>query len=342
LRGVPRALDARDLRRTFLDLLARPPLPLERDSWLGKAREELLESVLATGEFWRAWLEEQLYYFLLIDNFRPSAESVEALSRQLTAGEIGVREVLHRVCLSSSFDRRNPGPDTYVTVVMEQVLGIHVQRSPRELEIGKKVYDGRKGTFLGRPGSSQADIVHNAISDARSLEHLVRREHERLLRRPAADQVIAAWAASLERDPLCFPSILGAWLLSEAYDRRLETNAQQPNHLFIRALHVDLLGRLPDEAESQRMRSALDGLAESGPLRSLLARLILDSGKVPLAERATLADPASWIRGLFERLLGRPPNGTELGAFLESFADPACRTATIVYAIVSHPEYQTW
>lgn len=343
--GAPRdgvTLDHASLRCLFLDLLGRPPFANERTDWEGRQRNEVIDSVLPTEEFWRNWLEEQLYYFLLIDNFRPTTESIQALPVELAQGRIGVLEALHRICLSSSFDRRNPGPDTFVSVVMEQLLGLTVQKSTRELDIGKRLYDGSKGTFLGRAGSSQADVVHIALQDDRAARHLLQREYERWLRRPPPEKELCAWTAALERDALGIRSILSAWFSSEAYDARLVSRNPQPNRLFIRSLYVDLFDRAPDEREAERLRSALDGLADSGPLRSLVARLILDSGQVPIPERASITDPGAWITELFERLLGRSPTPDELTTFRESFADSACRPATVLYAIVSHPEYQTW
>lgn len=342
LASTSRTIDSGVLRRSFLDLLGRPPYPEERQVWTGKDRPALIEELLVKEEFWANWLEEQLYYLLLIDNFRPTTEAVQDIPRQLAEGSLGVLEAIHRICLSSSFDRRNPGPDTFVTVVMEQILGVVVQKIPRELEIGKKLYDGSRGTFLGRPGSSQADVVHIAIADSRATSFFLGREYARLMRREPSPQDLSGWVGTLEQDRLAFRQILGAWFRSQAYDQRLTTRAPQPNRLFVRALFVDLLGRLPDEGEAHRMRSALGGLAESGPLRSLIARLILDSGKAPVPQRAEIADPAAWIRELFERLLGRLPTAAEQTAFLEGFADPACRPQTVLYAIVSHPEYQTW
>lgn len=340
--AAPAALDHGGLRCLFLDLFRRPPFAAERAAWIGKPRIELVDWALLTQEFWSSWLDEQLYYFLLIDNFRPTTEGVQAIPSQLADGSIGALEALHRVCLSSSFDRRNPGPDTFVTVVMEQLLGLEVQRSVRELEIGKKLYDGTKGTFLGRRGSSQADVVHIAMEDRRAVRHLLQREYERWMRQPPSERDLTAWVAELEQDQLTMRSILRTWFQTGAYDARLETRIQQPNRIFIRTLYVDLFARMPDDVEAERLRSALDGLANSAPLRSLVARLILDSGKALLPERAAIPDAAVWIGALFERLLGRSPRAAELSAFLDAFEDPACRPATLLYAIVSHPEYQSW
>jgi hypothetical protein len=335
-------LDPSSLRRLFLDALGRPPLEAERAAWLGKAREELVDALLSMEEFWRNWLEEQLYYFLLIDNFRPATDGILQLPSMLAKGAIGVREALHRICLSSSFDRRNPGPDTFVSVVMEQILGLTVQRATRELEIGKKVYDGSRGTFLGRQGSSQADIVDIALSDNRALSHLLEREHLRIIRSTPSIEDVKRWSGQLAEDTLAFTSILHSWFVSESYAVRLAGDLPLPNRMFIRALHVDLLARLPDEIEVQRFRTALDGLADATPLRSLIARLILDSGKAVVPDRKAIHDPGAWIKSQFERLLGRPPAAAEYEAYLEALRDPACRPTTVLYAIVSHPQYQAW
>jgi hypothetical protein len=329
-------------RSLALDLLGRPPYSVESERWQGMTRQAVCAEILAGEEFWQNWLEEQLYFFLLIDNFRPETEGVTALPGELATGKLGVIEALHRVCLSSSFDRRNPGPDTFVTVVMEQLLGLTVQKSPRELEIGKKLYDGGQGKFLGSTGGSQADVVNIAVADQRAPRFFLAREYERLLRRAAPPKELEAWARELGSDPKSYASIVARWLASPEYDQRLARRDPLPNRLFVRALFVDLVGRLPDSEEGQRIRSALDGMADARPLRSLVARLLLDSGKVPLPERAEIPDPRAWITATFQRLLGRAVEPAELAEFEAAFKDPACRPATVLYAIVSHPEYQTW
>jgi len=335
-------IDVHALRVFYLDLLGRPPFTPEREAWLGRSPAELVDSLLGSLEFWTNWLEEQLYYFLLVDNFRPATEGIQTIPAELAGGELGVREALHRICLSSSFDRRNPGPDTFVTVVMEQLLGLAIQKTQRELEIGKRLYDGGKGIFLGRSGSSQADVVNIAIDDERAPRHLLRREYLRLLRQEPAERELGVWAKTLEANDQALVAIFREWILSEAYAHRLESRASEPNRLFVRALFVDIVGRLPGEEEAQRLRSALDGLADAGPLRSIVARLLLDSGKAQVPERDAIQDPSAWVRDLFGRLLGREPSPAELSAFLDVYREPACRPATVVYAIVSHPEYQTW
>jgi len=331
-----------DLRILFQDLLGRPPLAAERGRWLGRGRPELLTEVLASEDFWRAWLEEQLYYFLLIRNFRPESDGVTALPAELAAGRAGAIDALHRIALSPAFDQRNPGADTFVTVVMEQLLGIEVQSSPRELEIGKALYDGEQGVFLEHGGSSQADVVRIAIEDRRCARKLVAREHARLMRGAVGAREVNGWARDLENGALRFGKLVEQWLLSPAWEERRLHRRPLPNRLFVRTLFVDLVDRLPDDDEMRAMANALDGLSDPGPLRSVLARLLLDSGTAPLPEREQIADPTAWIAGLFERLLGRVATDEELRVFVKSFHDPACRPRTILYAILSHPEYHVF
>ena len=342
LAAAPGDLEPRLLRAAFQDLLGRPPLAAERVTWRGRTLGELVAELVGSEAFWAEWLDVQLYYFLLIDNFRPASSGVLELPAELHRGAIGALQALHRVALSPSFDRRNPGPDTFVTVVMEQLLGLTVQQTPRELAIGKRVYDGVEGRFLGRSGSSQADVVRIAFDDARARAHFVQREHRRFLRAEPSRRALARWSDALERDPLAYPSLVAEWIVSEAYRERLRTRAPLPNRLFVRSLFVDVFDRLPDRDEAQRMRNALDGLGDAGPLRSVLARLLIDSSEAALPARESVDDPTAWVSRLFERLLGRAASRGELVEFVAAFHDPACTPQTVMYAIVSHAEYQSW
>lgn len=314
----------------------------ERAAWLGRGRRELLAELVGGEAFWRHWLEEQLYYFFLIDNFRPESARIAALPEELAADRLDVREAIHRIALCSSFDLRNPGADTFVTVVLEQLVGLQVQAQPRVLAIGKAIYDGSPGVFLGRSGSSQADIVRIAIADPGFARTFVAREYRRYARAELEDRELARTARAFDESPAIYPELVRKWLVSDVYDRRLARPAPMPNRLFVAALFVDLLGHPPEPEEARRMRTALDGLADPGPLRSVLARLLLDSGRVELPEKSEIHDPTAWVADLFRRLLGREASESELETFVRSFHDPDCRPATVVYAIVSHPEYPTY
>jgi len=339
-----RPLDGGRLRTVFLDLLGRPPLEAERETWSGRGEHELIEATLGTEEFWSHWYGEQLYYFLLIDSFHPASENARTIVPELAAGQLNVRDALHRIALTPSFDRRNPGADTFVTVVLEQLLGREVQKGRGELEVGKTLYDGGSGRFLGRSGKGQSDVVRIAIEDEDAMGELLARDHERLLRQPAERRDLRRWRKELHRDPWSYQQVVGDWLASASYASRRDRRGTMPNRMFVRALHVDLLDRLPEEDEAQAMRAALDGLADSRPLRSVLVRLLLDSGKAELPTREDLRTGATpWIAGRFERLLGREPSEDELRHFATVFHEQEeCRPETIVFALLSSPEYHTY
>jgi hypothetical protein len=334
-----RALDDGSLRSVFCDLYGRPPLPAERELWLGRGLHALLDELVGSGEFWRHWFDEQLYHLLLIDNFTPSAERVQAIPTDLAGGTLDVREAVHRIALSAGFDRRNPGADTFVTVVMEQLGGLEVQKNTRELEIGKQLYDGHEGTFLGHSGRSQADVIDIVMRSRHFARTFSAVESERFVHALPDPRDLAGWTSALHRDPAGYLALVRGWLLSQASADRLERDVPMPNRLFVRALFVDLLDRAPTEEEAEPLREALDGLSDSAPLRSVLARLLLESGRVPLPAKDAIDDPTAWVSDLFRRLLGREAGQDELARFVAAFHEPACRPQTVIYALISSPEY---
>ncbi len=335
-------LDHGMLRSVYFDFLGRPPFQAEIEKWLGKGLRELLEELLGSREHWTAWYEQQLFHFFLIDNFTPKSERVLGLPEALTAGRANVREAIHQICLSSSFELRNPGADTFVTVVLEQLTGMKVQSNVRELEIGKKVYDGGEGLFLGRLGKTQADIVRIAIESKEFCREFIGREYRRIVRAEPSRKMLAKASRAFGKKPKDYTRLLREWALSEEYAQRLQQRVGIPNRLFVKTLFVDLLDRVPTASEEEPLREALDGLSDSGPLRSIVARLLLDSDLVKLPKRSEIEDRGGWIRDLFLRLMGRPCTESEFQAFNEAFADSACRTETVVYAIISHPDYQSY
>ncbi len=336
------ALDAGRLRSLFLDLLGRTPFEDERARWLGRGTHALLDEVLGSAPFWRHWLDEQLYYFMLIDNFTPRGEGVDALVEGLVGGRLSVRDALHRIALLPSFDLRNPGADTFVTVVMEQFLGITVQLATRELEIGKAAYDGRQGLFLGAQAKSQSDVVRIAAEHKDAARHFIAREHLRIVGAPLERRALAAVAREQAKDPRTYLASLRSWLTSEAYTARLAAGRELPNRLFVRALFVDLLQREPSAEEAETLRSALDGLGDPRPLRAVFVRMLLDSGQAPVPDKAALEDPTAWVRDQFRRLLGRDPSDEELREFCAVLREPACSPGTILQVLLSDPAYHRY
>ncbi|MFT5476626.1 MAG: hypothetical protein ACI8Y8_001965 [Planctomycetota bacterium] len=335
-------MDARDVRTSYLDFVGRPPFERELRRWSGMNRHALATALLGCEEFWQHWISEQLFYLMLIDNFRPSGDAIEELPAGLATHLLTPREALHRLVLSSSFDLRNPGADTFVTVVMEQLVGRVVQSSKGELAGGKAAYDGREARFLGKPASNQADVIRIAIEDRAATAHLLEREYWRILHRAPDPRELRGWIREVHREPSRLLEVMRLWYLSEPYDRRLEQPVAKPNRLFVRSLFVDLMGRVPTQDELEPLRSALDGLADSRPLRSVVVRALIGSELVTLNTKKSISNPEAWVSGRFERLLGRTPQPSELEVFVEAFADESCGLDTILYALVSGTEYQSY
>jgi len=333
------ALDPHMLRTVTLDLLGRPPLPDERELWLGGDLRKYLEVVVGSLEFWEHWLEEQLYFFMLLDNFRPETAGVRSTPLKINEGRLTPREAIHRIVLSPSFELRNPGADTFVTVAMEQLTGMTVQKKTRELEIGKSLYDGRQGLFLGHIGSSQSDVIKICIESKEFSREFIEREYARLLHRDADKKSASKWWRAFHKRPAAYSDLVREWFVSDEYMRRLDERHQISNRAFVNALHVDLLGRVPTDEEAEPMREALDGLGDSAPLRSILARLLLDSGKVYIPEKLEIGDRGEWTNSLFKRLFGREASADELTAVSSALDEPTCQPVTIIYALISHPEY---
>ena len=333
------ALDHHMLRTVCLDLLGRPPLPLEREAWFDKDLRDFLKETTSGHEFWDHWLEEQLYFFLLIDNFRPENEGVQAVPQKMFEGRLNPREAVHRIVLSPSFEMRNPGADTFVTVVMEQLAGMRVQKKPRDLEIGKALYDGKPGTFLEHHGNSQADVVKICVESKEFAREFIAREYARMLHRDGPKKSLATWSRTFHKEPAGYRELVRAWFTSEEYMTRLKEQHPLSNRAFVNALHVDLLGRMPTQEEAEPMREALDGLGDSAPLRSILARLLLDSGRASIPSKAELTNRRVWTASLFPRFFGREATIVELDAVCGALDEPSCQPSTILYALLSHPEY---
>ncbi|HTF90584.1 MAG TPA: hypothetical protein VK843_19355 [Planctomycetota bacterium] len=358
---MSRSLSPSELRTLYLDLLRRPAFDGERKSILDNIQRAtdgdpgpaslitgptdqagLTKALVASRDFWQQWFQEQLYYFLLVDNFAPHGETMVSIPDELSAGKLDVRDAIHRIALSSSFDQRNPGADTFVTVVMEQLGGLAVEKNRRELEIGKAVYDGKPGSFLGRQGSSQSDIVRNAIEQRSFAEAFLSREYRRYVHAVPDKRALGQWVSSFVADPKCFAELAGSWCASPAYEARFTKREPMDNRLFVRSMMVDLCQREPTPEEFSRLRSALDGLSDPQPLRSVMARMLLDSGQTNVPASKDGLDAAGFVEDQFRHLLGRDPSDKEAVEFAAGLADSDGKPTMIVYALITSPEYQSY
>ena len=327
-------------RTLFFDLRGRGPTPAELDAAAALAPEALVDRMLADPAVWEAWLDRENYYYLLIDRFRPVSDRVKALPAALASGEVTARDATREIVVSAEFNARNPGNDTFVTVVLEQLLGIVVQDKPKVLEAGKKMYDGYAARLFNELGRTQADIVRIVLAQKQFSERFVERQYRRLFGCPLPKGGLPADAARLHADAAQFRPILRDWLLSEAYAARTRIPRPKDDMTFIRTLFMDLLGREPTFDEFRNSRNAFLALTDPAPIRNVLARLLIESGSSPLPAKSEISKPAVWVRGQFRRHLGREPSEKEVDAFVAILGEYGCEPRTIVLALATSPEYQ--
>jgi hypothetical protein len=331
--------DRRHVRALHLDLLGRTPRPDELELAAAASADTLVRHLLRSLEFWEHWHEDELYYFLLVDNARPDAAAAGSLPSRLQAGTLDMPGAVREIVAGSAFNRANPGPDTFVSVVLEQLLGVDVQRHAALLEAGKKMYDGRASSLYGEAGSSQADVVAIVTRQPPFTRRLAERQYRRLVGADAPARDLDRWGRRLVEQPGAFAELVREWVLSPAYAERLLSLRRKTDLQFIRGLYVDLTGELPEDDELRRLRAALGTVADSAPLRAVIARSLLDRHPDGVPPRGEL-EPGAFVDESFLRFLGRPPQPDERAQFLAVLAEPDCQPATVLRALVTHPEYQ--
>lgn len=329
------------LQRVCYDLLARGPSEAERRTYVGADVATLVERLLRSREAMAEWFEEQLFYFLLLDRFRPGGESIERIPARLQKGELDARAAIAEILLSTGFSLRNPGNDTFVTVVLEQCLGYRVQDKTTLpiLEAGKKAYDGKKAKFLGLEVSSQSDLVQAALAHPDFARAMLDRHRVKLLGEPLPKT--ATEPARVQQDFAQFFAVLGEWMTSDAYLQATATRRRKSERQFLRGIYNDLLERAPTLDELRNLRNAMTAMADPAPLRSVLAKVILDSPQAKLPVRANGEDRA-FVDGCFLRYLAREPADKERSAFEGALTQKGASPQQVVRAIVGSLEYQTY
>jgi hypothetical protein len=296
------------LQHLAFDVLQRSLRPTEQRAYLDAELAVVVPRLLQNQEAMVAWFDEEVFYFLLLDNFRPTGATIEQVPTRLQKGEITARDAIGEILLSTGFTQRNPGNDTFVTVVLEQCLGYQVQDSKVKpvLAAGKQIYDGKKGRFLGVDGQNQADLIRIVLSHVDFARHLLDRHHQRLFGAPLQKDDLAI--ARVHGDWKQFFPVLAEWLQSDAYVALAQTKRPKTERQF---------------------------------LRGLLAKILLDSGKakLPPCERGS---EDVFVRDCFHRYLARQPNEAELAKFVAALQKDGANPGHIVRALVGCPEYQLY
>jgi hypothetical protein len=326
-------------RELFLDLLGRTPAEDELARWAALPAEQRVDKLLDSPDAWRNWLDEEAFYFLLIDQFRPVSDRLTAVPERMAKDEITFRDAHRDFALSAEFNARNPGNDTYVTVLFEQFLGMEVQKEPRVLAAGKKMYDGAISRIFDQKGDSQSDVVRITLSQPAYVELFLKRMEVRYLGEPLPKAEHEAALSVLATNAGSFRQVLREWLLSDRYGGAARAPKAKTDRQFIRSLFVDVLGRPPAYEEFRNMRNALQAIADPKPLRGVLAKVLLDSGAA-LPPAAPADEPEKQVTELFHRLLGRDPERKEHAAFTAALREPGATWRIAAMAMLSSAQYQ--
>ncbi len=340
-------LRLRLIRRMYYDLKWRGPTVAELEQWYSRPHEEMVDAFLADEEMWDAWYERQLYYFLLLDRFRPKAHRLTTLPQRLKDKKVDVPLALQEIVRSQFFNARNPGNDTYCTVVLEQCLGLVVQErsNKRILDASKKMYDGYRVKLFKDKGDSQADFVRIVFRQRRFFTHLLARTWKSLHGTKIEKKELARAAEQAASGSHGYRKVLRGWLVAGPYVDRVAEARTKQEIPYVRSLFLDTLGRLPSYDELRNVRNAFLSLADPTPIRLVMGRVLLQSngGRMPTAGNMLAADPRKFVRTSFLRLFARQPTPKELTAFVDGLkADPRITPRVVLWTLLSSAEYQTY
>ena len=343
---LDRRLDAprlRLIRRLYMDLKWRTPALSEIENAYDRSHEDLVNEFLKDPEVWNIWYEQQLFYFLLLDRFRPKQGRVTTIPQRMAAAQIPAPIALREIIASTYFNDRNPGNDTFATVVLEQCLGMVVQerKNKRTLDESKKMYDGYKAKIFKEKGSSQSDFVRIVFRQREFFRHLLQRTWTELHGSEIPKERLEADAERFASDPWAFRTILKEWLLGDAYVSGVASVRTKAEIPYVRGLFLDALGRVPSYEELRNVRNAFLSLADPTPIRLVMGRVLLESSQARMP--ASVLTPKRFVQEQFVRLFARPPSQRELGVFVAALkSDPNITPRTVLWTLISSPEYQTY
>lgn len=330
------------LRAASIDVLGRGPSREEADRGLARTRDDVAQDLLGRDEAYSEWLAAECEAPLLADA-RPGPDVLTELAGRLKRREATAAEGLETLWSAAAGTRSDP--EKLVLALVSSLHGMD-HPEPAFVDAARRMVEGQSSALLGKTGRSPADLVKILVADRACAEHLARRTWLRLVGQPIdPSELERATGRLLDAGPKgdrpatwAFFDVVREWLVSPRYLERLATRHWKPERAFVRTLFQDVLGRTPDEDELRSARRSLRSLGDKGPLRSALAKVLLDS---PQARVAPGVDVEDFVRAQFRQLLAREPRDRELGAFLRALGSGASRD-TVVRAIVTAPEYASY
>ena len=326
----------RRVRRLYLDVLGRPPTPGEAlaEEWRGP--RELVKNVLLRAEAGRAWVEELCVWLGLIGDHRPRSDDARELALRIPAESLSPPVVEATLARDPAFLERHPPGAPLAHAVIGQLLG----RTPSEEE----VEDARKlaaGVPVERKGVTWHDST-SWLDHVLSSEEFRRAATLRRLRRflPAGDakRAIEEALLSISEGEHAWRAFLQRELGKSTYLNRSRLRAKGEVTL-LRGLFLDLLERMPTDREMAALVTALRRMPSPTAAYAVIAKILIDSGHVPIPLLVHIKDAPAWIQDRFLRYLGRKASQAELKKFGETLLHPAGGPELVVLALVTSAEY---
>ncbi len=306
----------RTLLRTSLDLIGRPPAPADFLVIAQLPRARLLEQVFTDEAVYRALLELEIER--LECRQRPAPELLARALSQLLDGSLDLPGVSALLVLEDSYTSGLSDRD-YIEQLLRILVGRIADMQPTSVERGLDMLAGQSARFMGRSGSSRADLVKILVEHEDYDFELGKYVAERI----GSDNALGMIDALRADDPR-----LG--FVHAALDPE-RGEARRPRATYLRRLHFDLFGFDPDQAA----------------LRDLLAPFQVEENRLAVAEMLASSPrlpvgrvDSGWVRDTVLRMVGRVLSEEQARSVRRSAGDGVDAMRWVLYSLVTSREYQ--
>ncbi len=327
----------RRIRRLYLDVLGRPPTPVEAIAEEHQPPERLVSTILVRAEAGRAWYDEACARLDLVRDARPQGEDALGLALRVAAEGMSPQRAEAVLARDPSFLKVHPPGRALATAIAEGLLGRPATEDEVDAAVRLAAGDAVEVPGVGRVADS-AEWVRRVTDGEPFAVAAVRRRLERFVPSGAAERMVGAGVAAAREGPAAWRTFLEGVLRSRDYAER---RALRPRDAltYLRGLFLDLLERKATDRELFALAHASRSLpGKSAPL-SALAKVLIDSGEAPIPLLVDIPDAPAWVVDRFLRYLGRKPTPEEKDAFGRALLDPAGGPEVVVRALVTSPEY---
>ena len=329
------ALDPKRLtwiRRAYLDVLGRTPTPAEALAAAKRSLDKLARGLLLQAESGRAWYEALTHRMGLVGDYRPRSEDARDLPLRIPSESLGPAAVERTLVLDPAFLERHPAGRSLAEAVGQLLF----DRAPTAEERSTAAKLAAGADDAPYPSArAWLDAVTGTEAFARAA---MRRRLTRFVGSGDAERLAPGALAAVESGGRAWLDRQVAMLSSRAWRERILLRPKDPL-TFVRTLFVDLLERRPTDRELNAWMHAARQMPGTGAPFSVLARVLIDSGDVPLPLLVQIRDGPRWLRDRFLRYLGRPPTAAEMKAYGNALVDAKGGIPMVLHALVSGVEY---